>query len=349
MKKNALSLIFRIEKALGRGDLFDFLFHFPDGSTTEKQIQHEFYDGLGALIEESRQWSGSELKIPSFQLKGKLSFKDLLEGLLGLKDDLTPSKTRWKFQNEAAEYCYSRPAWRVFSETTTQSLIELAKVKNISLSSLLLFEINAAVAEHLLAREQRDCRWLIPVNMRRSDKEKLRTDNHTSSVGIRFDRQAQVSEVDSAYRRSINKWRALASHALTNASTFLGEQQLMQLARRRGITNSWIGSFSNLGVWNFQIAADEHHWPLAISFAPPAGTPCFPVGVGIVTWQKHLSVSIRLHSSLKTNNSASAEDLLNALASALHIQTGEPLEKIFSSESHVDPELHPHEPSGIRV
>ena len=57
MTKDALGAIFRAEKRLGRGDLFELISHFQDGSHTATVYQHEFYDGMGALLKESQKLS----------------------------------------------------------------------------------------------------------------------------------------------------------------------------------------------------------------------------------------------------------------------------------------------------
>ncbi|NBW83501.1 hypothetical protein EBR21_17275, partial [bacterium] len=273
MRNDALGAIFRVEKRLGRGDVFELVSHFADGRTHIEAFEHEFHDGLGALLQESAKWQGPRLQLPLFQLKTAASAGQILAGLQGLKEDMTPSQTHWKSLDASAPYTPEHLAWRVFSKQTTLHLLNAAKQMHISLNTLLLATTNKVVAENLLAEDQRDCRWLIPVNMRRNEEDRQLSSNCTSSIGLRFDREASPILIDKKYRSALNKWRAIATHALAHASCQLGEERLLKLAQLRGQKNSWIGSFSNLGVWQFEEQAENPHWPVALSIAPPAGTP----------------------------------------------------------------------------
>jgi NRPS condensation-like uncharacterized protein len=333
MTKDPLGKIFRVEKKLGRGDLFEFISFFPNGTRTVQVFHHESFDGMGALLTESKKWTGANITVPLFNLKTHPSFIQILEGLRGLIKDMTPSITHWNHLNKDAKYSPEHLAWRVFSAEATQKILSVAREQKVSLNTLLLYVFNATVADNLLSPQQKDCRWLIPVNMRRTEPERVFTGNRTSSVGLWFERDATLSDIESEYRKSLNKWRALAANTLAKASSFLSERVLYRLARRRGENNFWIGSFTNLGVWSFPMITDCQNWPIALSVCPPAGTPCFPIGAGIVTWQGHLSVSLRLNAGLISDNQALPEDLLDELTNRLSGMVKSSLETIRSSRA----------------
>jgi hypothetical protein len=314
MTRDSLGTIFRVEKRLGRGDLFEIIAHFPDGSRTTSVYSHEHYDGMGAILNESQQWSGAQLTLPLFNLKTGVSPEFLLSGLKGLRDDFTPSMARWKSLDTSAAYTPEYLAWRFFSPEDTQRLLSESRSRKISLNTFLLAAASRVISCELLAPAQEQLRWLVPVNMRRSEAERSSKRNHTSSVGLCFSKNATMSEIERTYRHALNGWRALASHTLARIVSSFPETILYSLAKRRGEKNVWIGSFSNLGVWNFPNVDPSSHWPLALSIAPPAGTPCFPVGIGIVTWQQHLSISLRLHAGLMTSvGSAGPEAILDQI------------------------------------
>lgn len=335
MKSDSLGLIFKVEKRLGRGDLFELISHFSDGSKTESVFAHEFHDGMGALKIESQKWSGAEISLPYFQLKTAASLPQILHGLRGLKDDMTPSVTRWKSLDKNAPYSPNHLAWRVFSNEATQRILQTARSQKVSLNTLLLYFGNKVISEKLFAEEQSECRWLIPVNMRRPQDGANLTRNCTSSVGLRFHRDSSAKQIEIEYRASINKWRALAANALAHAAARLGEERLFRLARMRGERNNWIGSFSNLGVWNFPSVQSSDHWPTAVSVAPPAGTPCFPIGIGLLTWQGNLSISLRVHSGLIGNSLQLPEELLSEIVSQVSNHAGSPLDTLWSSKTEI--------------
>jgi hypothetical protein len=329
MNSDSLGKIFRVEKRLGRGDIFEVISHFPDGTHTASEYHHEYYDGMGAILNESEQWSGSRLTLPRFNLKTAVEPSYLLSGLAGLKDDLTPSKTRWKSLSPSEAYTPRHLAWRYFSAHDTQELLFAARSEKISMNTLLLAAASRIIAQELLSPDEDQLRWLIPVNMRRNSGDLLSKRNHTSSVGMRFSKTATMNEIDRIYRQALNGWRALSGDSLARIVASLGEDTLYRLAKHRGGRNFWIGSFSNLGVWNFPEAADAPHWPRAVSIAPPAGTPCFPVGIGIMTWQGRLSFSLRLHAALiQPENTGLQERILDKIIDFLSV----PLNKTLTPE-----------------
>lgn len=334
MKRNPLGGIFAVEKKLGRGDLFEIICSFADGSVSVERFSHEDHDGLGALVLASQRWTGARIDLPCFNLKTPMTPQAILDGWRGLSEDMRSVQTRWKSLNVSAKYSPENLAWRVFSPTTTNELIAISKNQNISMNTLLLGWVNTSVAELLLDAEQNECCWLIPVNMRRNSLDTSVTTNQTASVGLQFSRTDSQQSIEKKYRRALNRWRALASLQLIKLTSLLPERILLDLAKRRGERNFWIGSFSNLGVWNFPGVTATDRWPIALSIAPPAGTPCFPVGIGIITWQGHLSISVRIHPGLVSNNEQPQETILAQLEAKMSAALGHRLEIIRSSQSH---------------
>jgi hypothetical protein len=315
MKRDSLGLIFKVEKKLGRGDIFEIIADFPDGSQQVTRFHHENHDGLGALLECSKQWSGAALHLPQFNLKVKNSGAQLPAALHGFWEDLKPRTTIWKSIQPQTAYSPAHLARCVFSKTETQKVVAFAREQKVSVPVFLLWHMNAVVSTYLLNPEQMDCHWLLPVNMRRGHHETGCTINRTSSVGLHFQRTDSMQNLSDIYQNSLNPWHARANETLAHAAALLGEKTLLKLARARGVRNTWIGSFTNLGIWNFPQLPASAHWPESISVAPPAGTPCFPVGVGMVTWQGRLALSLRLHAALCTQEPTLPEKLLKDMAS----------------------------------
>ena len=330
MTANALGKIFKVEKQLGRGDQFEIFAAFSKKATEEHIFHHEECDGLGALLRLSRKWQETEMPLPGLKLK--LKKETLWPGLTGLFKDLKPHKTLWKELQTGAEYTPQFLARRVVSKSSTATLLATAAQKKMNLNTLLLWCINQVVCEQLLQEQQQLCHWLLPVNTRRSRFLQCDT-NHTSSIGLHFEKSLSIQELFENYKKTVNPWQALGNEKLTELLGHLSEKNLLALARLRGSKNSWIGSFSNLGRWDFPEKKHAEDWPIHISIAPPAGTPCFPVGVGVITWQGHLSISLRLHAGLCTSNIDMPDLILNAMMKTLEDVVQAPLSLIDSSQA----------------
>jgi hypothetical protein len=325
MRGNALGKIFKVEKQLGRGDVFEVISTFPDGQVQIHTFHHEDCDGLGALLKLSREWNPTPLELPAFKMP--LSKGSVWGGLSGLWTDLKPHQTRWKSIKMAASYTPEHLARRVLSQNATEAIVACASKQGVNLNALLLWVVNKVVAEVLLHPEQEHCHWLLPVNTRAQGNTQS-TANHTSSIGLHFERSTSLVEVFEIYKRALNPWHALGQEKLTEFLAALSEKHLLALARLRGEKNSWIGSFSNLGRWEFPDRRDESCWPSHISIAPPAGTPCFPVGVGIITWQGRMSISLRLHAALCQSSVQMPDMILDGVISTLEKISGLPLNNI---------------------
>jgi hypothetical protein len=328
MRANALGKIFKIEKQLGRGDLFEVIAAFPQNRTEKYIFQHEDCDGLGALLRLSRKWNSKELHLPAFKMNLKRSA--LWGGVRGLLGDLQPRKTLWKNLEKQAPYTPQHLARRVFDKSSSTAIFAAASEHKVNLNTLLLWIINHVVCEQLLLAQQHQCHWLLPVNTRRSEERQCDS-NRTSSIGLHFDRCASLQDLFANYKKSLNPWHALGNERLTEFLARLSEKNLLALARLRGSKNSWIGSFSNLGRWDFPENLNDAGWPTHISIAPPAGTPCFPIGVGIITWQGHMSISLRLHAALCQENSNQPEAILDAAKQFLEDFVKLPLAMVDSS------------------
>lgn len=297
MSKDALGKIFKVEKILGRGDNIDFIFHYKNKPDVIKSSHHADHDGLGALyngIAEEHQYF---LPLPKRSLRIK-GFFDMVTGLYGMLSDFSPSIVKWKKIEVNAKYDPRFRAWRVLSQSTTKELVSHLKSRNISLNVYLLFLLNRVLKEKLIDADEALFRWLFPVNMRETDADRTDTSNHTSSIGLVILKSDEIADVQRMYERSVLGSRALATHFLAKVLASLPEKLLLKLAILRGKKNMWVGTFSNIGRWDVEEFIVSKGLPEAISISPPAGTPCFPVGVGVITWAGQLSICMRLHPSI---------------------------------------------------
>lgn len=297
MSKDALGKIFKVEKILGRGDNIDFIFHYKNKPDVIKSSHHADHDGLGALyngIAEEHQYF---LPLPKRSLRIK-GFLDMFTGLYGMLSDFSPSIVKWKKIEVNAKYDPRFRAWRVLSQSTTKELVSHLKSRNISLNVYLLFLLNRVLQEKLIDADEMLFRWLFPVNMRETDADRTDTSNHTSSIGLVIHKSDEIADVQRMYERSVLGSRALATHFLAKVLASLPEKLLLKLAILRGKKNMWVGTFSNIGRWDVEEFIVSKGLPEAISISPPAGTPCFPVGVGVITWAGQLSICMRLHPSI---------------------------------------------------
>ncbi|NBW82247.1 hypothetical protein EBR21_10890 [bacterium] len=322
-KKNALGLIFKVDKQVGRGDVIDIISDFQNGVMVKKQYQHEFCDGLGALLLTASEWPSLGLSLPSRRVRVTNPLTQLLPGIRGFLQDLSQHETKWRHFDPLEKYHPDFSARRVFSHQSSQRILQAAKRQNISLTAFMLWHLNSVISENLMLPEQKKSHWVLPINMRRQKGEELRIENRISSVGLHFDKDLGAEELGALYSATLNPVHAFANEILTEILAMLGERRLLELARSRGKANSWTGIFTNLGQWDFPDSPQLDHWPLAVSITPPGGTPVLPIGAGIMSWRGHLSLSLRLHPALAAKQPELPDRLLDAARRSIENSVGD--------------------------
>jgi len=317
MKRDALGRIFKIEKVLGRSDLFTINFHYGERSDVIKSFHHEQKDGLGALRNTLWELHQYRLVLPLFQVKSG-GFLRYMSGLFAMLGDFSPSIIKWKkFEKNWVSHPGAR-SFRVLNQESTLRLIARLKERQMPFNPWLLFLINQIIADSLADRNESKFRWLFPVNVRSNQEEQTLESNFTSSVGLTIHKGDGIEAFKDHYLNSLIASRVKASHLLAKLVASLPERWLLKLAIARGQKNMWVGTFSNLGRWNFPEIGSESSFPSAISLAPPAGTPCFPIGIGVITWRNQLSFCLRLHPSLVLNAHLHEDILDQVVASMSH-------------------------------
>ncbi len=332
MTRDALGRIFKIEKSLGRSDVFDINFHYDGRPDVVRSFHHEHKDGLGALRSSLWDLHQYRLLLPRFHMKSGGLFR-YFAGILAMLSDFSPSIIKWKkFEKDWGTHPGAR-GFRVLSRDSTKNLLTRLKERELPFNAWLLFIINQIVADSLAAAEETKFRWLFPVNVRSTVEEQTLESNFTSSVGLTLKRGDSLEIFKAHYKTSLIASRIKASHFLATFVASLPERWLLKLAIARGQKNMWVGSYSNVGRWDFSELDDAQSFPSAISLAPPAGTPCFPIGVGIITWRGRLSICLRLHPCLIDHDEIH-EDLLDKILTSMSDDLRFPCHLSQSSREH---------------
>jgi hypothetical protein len=320
MKRDALGKIFKIEKSLGRSDLFTIHFHYHGRPDVVKTFHHEDKDGLGALKSSLWDLHKFRLPVPLFTMKSGGILR-AIAGVFAMFEDFSPTIIKWLKIDKEKPFHPGHLGWRVLSQNSTSKLMSVLKEKKLPFNPWLLFLINEKVAARLVDPSETRIRWLFPVNVRSSEEEAELESNFTSSIGLSIYRSDLMETFIAYYQRSLIASRVKASHFLAKIVASLPESWLLKMAIARGKSNMWAGSFSNLGRWSFPEKDGQESLPSAISLAPPGGTPCFPIGIGIITWQGSLSICMRLHPCI-ADKSDFHEELLDEFVNAMNQSLG---------------------------
>ena len=180
-------------------------------------------------------------------------------------------------------------AWHVFTEEETANLLAACRHQHVTVNSLLLKHLDAAIRPELGIPSAR-IPWMIPVNLRGDVRYRDDTENHVSSI------DALVGPDDSAFRihqeilQQLDRGEHRANFLLMELGGILSQglksrYLLRDRSRRRGN----IGAFSNLGSWDARTTNDSgDRW----LFCPPV-VQGQRLSAGCVTYQKRLSLTMQ--------------------------------------------------------
>ena len=287
------------------------------GAATEPEWQyfsHAYFDGIGAFAEILRKDGAILPTLPQISHPRTASVLPLIRVL---REHFGPrERLRWREMagspsepsspSAAPRAC----AWHLFDRETTERLRSACRAMEVTVGSLLLQHLAAAIAPSL-ENPMAEQSWIVPVNLRGQLQHPREVDNHVSYVSVPVAPDQSARDVHrSIYARldAGEHW----GHWLSVELTKFGGAPLRRklLAWDQFTSQCNLGAFSNLGVWQsdrpvFSPGGDE-----AWLFAPPV-LPCSLVGAGCVTFGNRLSLLIQVHATLTTDAAIPAEWIRN--------------------------------------
>lgn len=197
-------------------------------------------------------------------------------------------------------------AWHVFSEEQTKDIIRASSTKNVTVNSLLLRHLTAAIRPALNDPES-SVPWMVPVNLRGKVVQEGDTGNHSSYVAVAVDSEDSVQKIHREIYEKIRRgehWANWKAYELTRSLPHRIKKHLIETNRAMIQWN--IGSFSNLGVWDPDKKIQDSFCSVPWVFAPPV-LRCQLIGAGCITFQGQLGIMLQSHPALTVSEQFAAE------------------------------------------
>jgi hypothetical protein len=196
-------------------------------------------------------------------------------------------RSDWLLPGGAAEAV----AWHLFTAEETREMLTRCRCLGVTVNSFLLKHLDQAIRPGIRKPGAR-IRWLIPVNLRGEIQSADDTANHVSGVEVRIAPDDNAAAIQTQILRRLERGEHRANHLLLMAGGMLSHAAKVRYLRKdRAKPAGNIGSFSNLGVWDVNVATGDG-WV----FCPPVVTGQL-VGAGCVTFQGRLGLAIQGHST----------------------------------------------------
>ncbi|NKB61650.1 MAG: hypothetical protein GKR95_16080 [Gammaproteobacteria bacterium] len=265
---------------------------------------HHEFDGIGGFASILRSKGIEIASLPETnQLSNNswLSLLRLLPRFLGFRKVLQISQD---IDKGALEPVYSAPtpayAWHVFSEDETSKIRSYGKSAGVTVNSLLLKHVSEVTRKHLDEPSEK-VPWMIPVNLRGGIKQTPDTSNIFSYIAVNVSAEDSIKDIhNDIYAKLSNgeHWGTYKKYKMGYWLPIFIKKWL--ITSNRAVLQWNLGTFSNLGAWDLSEKAGENTDKENWVFAPPV-TATQMIGVGCLTTNNRLSITIQLHPSLTTS------------------------------------------------
>jgi hypothetical protein len=263
-------------------------------------LRHVDFDGIGGFAELLRREGAQVPRLPQIRHPRNASWISLLRALP--KYASPRRRVRWALAGgntipSSRTHPPQAVAWHLLNESTTTRVRLACRNANVTVNSFLLKHLTKAIRPSI-ADQSIDVPWMIPVNLRGKVDRGRDTANHTSYVGVRVRSYETVHDIHR------NIYAALASgehwanwYAYQSGNLFTAGMRRRLIIAERCMSQSNLGSFSNLGDWDPEKRIPNPNGRRGWFFCPPV-LRCQPIGAGCVTFQNRLSLTIQAHPEL---------------------------------------------------
>lgn len=291
---------FEIRAEMGQSDVASMMYQDKGQEIKKVHFHHREADGFGR-IQSLLKEAGISVKAPIRPLKkppGFFHFYLLLKGMI-----THPRLPHNPWKNFSSETNSGQPDevsyWFLTSEEN-QKLKTLAKQKNLNLGFFILSEIDQIIKKELYQNPNDLGVWLCPVDLRGAYPNAPAGQNFVSFVTAEIqgvDNPKAVQESFENYKTNLKSGTYWAFWELAQIGRWVGLKGMKWLAKQGTNKNFWMGSFSDLGVWNQEELINskikDRHWVIA-----PPGSPAYPIGITTIEWCGNRSITIKIHPAI---------------------------------------------------
>ncbi len=251
-------------------------------------VSHCECDGIGGFARLLRERGAKIPKLPETKHPCRGIFLPLWK-LLRNRDNSNTSAMRsdWLPATPTETNIPENIAWHLFTKDQTQAIVERCREQQVTVNSYLLHCLDQSIRPEIRSPEKK-IPWVVPVNLRGDIRYADDTQNHVSCVEVRIGANDTTQTIHRQILQRLERGEHRANFLLLTIGGILNHRAKVKfLTKDRTEPAGNIGSFSNLGVWNFdEKTTDEDGW----IFCPPVVTGQ-RLGAGCVTFQGRLGIA----------------------------------------------------------
>lgn len=265
-------------------------------------IDHSGFDGVGGFAKILRERGASLKSLPKISRHSRVKLSALWESLPGLVRSRKFPSWRDTFPTSPARNNQAPGAFAThrFNHEQTQQLLELSRHHGVSVNSLLLHSLDAAIRS-FLEDSATPISWMVPVNLRGMVKREVEESNHSSYLTPRICADDSLQTVHSKIRRKLQTGQHLLTWKTYSLTRFLSHSAKKMIIRHnRVMADHCLGCFSNLGEWDPGCQWTGEQLAGNWFFSPPT-LRCQKIAAGCLTFQNQLTLTLQIHPELTSD------------------------------------------------
>lgn len=288
---------FEIRAEKGQSDLATLMYQNQDGQWLRCHFHHREADGFGR-IQRLLKDEGLSIPAPIRPLKKPSSLKQVYLLLKGLLIHPKLSHNPWKsFDPNAPSAGIEDVSYWFLSDFENDRLQSKATLQNLNTGFYILSEMDRILRRELYQNPSDSGTWLCPVDVRGAFENPSIDRNWVSFITTTFKGVSSKESIQDAfqqYKKSLKSGDYWAFWELYQIGKYVGIEGMKKLAARAHNKSFWMGSFSDLGVWNQEqlrkSKACNRRWVIG-----PPGSTSYPIGLTTIEWCGKRSITLKLH------------------------------------------------------
>ena len=266
-----------------------------DQITKFKKYSHAQFDGVGLVVEHFRSLGQSPV-VPTLPKIYYGSWLTKAFGLFACLRFVPVFGAHWKAISPPALISGREDifVYQILSAEAYQKIIQASRRAGVSVNSQLLWSLDQCLRNEWVSGSG-PFFWMLPINMRCASQNISDTSNHASWIWVDTLNVLTATDIQKQIQARLKEgfhWGAWISINIGKLIGIKGMNFLLNQAEK--IEERWIGTFSNMGVWNIDAG------PLVV-IVPTA--PTTPLSVGCITVNNRMGLSLNIRLNLKVEKS----------------------------------------------
>jgi len=303
---------FEVRSEMGQSDLATMMYQDLSGRVVKHHFHHREADGFGK-IQSLIKNEGLEISAPIRKLTQPPRYCNLYLLIKGLITHPRLPNNPWRyFRPELGSGSPDQVSSWFLSDEENQFIKNLARDKKLNLSFFLLSELDEVIKMHLYKNPQDSGTWLTPVDVRGAYPNAAINDNYVSFIATKIQTN-QIPKAFERYKKDLRSGAYWPFWELAQIGQYVGLRGMKWLAKQGTGKSFWMGSFSDLGIWNQKELQNSSMKNRYWSIAPP-GSLAYPIGVTTIEWCGHRSLTIKIHPAICNGSNKDLSDrIINEL------------------------------------